>query len=335
MERWKKLKMFMCLFMCFFCLFTLPLSCASAVIVVLDGLGNLYLSPNIPHTLNGKPLPSVDVPEWIETDCSVVVRAPETSTSLAVLFTGYRRATPETLSYENATIFDIFRNHGYHVYGIMEQGDNRHMLNELDGAISFRGDPEEMNLVFTGEAGEWDVVGGGYDGWSIREAIHLIDELPHPFVLVLEIASIDMAGHRRGVEAYIQEAEQTLNQLGELVDICREKKIVVVITADHGMAFKSGREGHGGHASIPYRFTDEVRIVPLYVSDPTSTPPPKPPEFQMYEEDVAPFILSLVGINETPRYHESREPVQAHWKILGVVMLFFVNMFVYALLKRK
>jgi|Deesub1362A_J573_1020465.scaffolds.fasta_scaffold00082_24 hypothetical protein len=318
--------------MCFFYLFTLPSSCASVVIVVLDGLGNLYLGPNTPHTLDGKTLPNIDVPEWMEIDCSVVVRASETSTSLAILFTGYRRATPETLSYENATIFDIFRNHGYHVYGIMEQGDNRYMLNELDGAISFKGDPEEMNLVFTGEAGGWDVVDGGYDGWSIREAIHLIDELAHPFILVVEIASIDMAGHRRGVEAYIQEAEQTLNQLGELVDICKEKKIVVVITADHGMAFKNGR---GGHANIPYRFTDEVRIVPLYVSDPTSTPSQKPPDFQMYEEDVAPFVLSLVGINETPRYHESREPIQAHWKILGVIVLFFVNVFVYALLKRK
>lgn len=324
-------------FMCFFCLLTLPLSHTSIVIVVLDGLGNLYLNPNIPHTLDGKALPSVDVPEWMETNCSVVVRAPETSTSLAILFTGYRKATPETLSYENATIFDIFRNHGYHVYGIMEQGDNRYMLNELDGAISFKGDPEEMNLVFTGEARGWDAVGGGYDGWSIREAIHLIDELPHPFVLILEIASIDMAGHRRGVEAYVQEAEQTLKQLEELVDICREKKMVVVITADHGMAFKNGR---GGHASVPYRFTDEVRIVPLYVSDTTYAPSQKLSDFQIpdsqiYEEDVAPLILSLAGINEMPRYHESQKPIQTHWKILGVAVLFFANMFVYALLKRR
>jgi len=311
--------------------FILPTSCASVVIVVLDGFGALYLSPNTPHTLDGTELPTVDVPEWMKgmQNCTVLIRVPETSTSLAILFTGCRMATPEMLSYENATIFDILRNHGYHVYGIMEQGDNQYMLSEFDGAISFRGNPEKMNLVFIGEAKKWESVGGEYEGWSIREATQLVKMLPEPFVLVLEVASIDIAGHGGGVDTYLQEIEQTLNQLEVLVDACREEGIMVVITADHGMAFRT-EDGKGGHASVPYRFTDEVRIAPLYIGGVELMACPS----SIHEEEVLPLILTLLDIDERPKYVQQKQNVWQSKK-LGLVILFLINLCVYIILKRR
>lgn len=297
----------------------------SAVLVIVDGLGSAYVYPDrSPACIDGSPLPSIHLGIIGNASARYELRVPrpETQSGNAVIATGYSGATDEMLSFYNATIYDVLRASGYLSIAIMETGDTGRMIAEPDIIVHEQNNSLYnpcLTIVVNGQsvpAGVRDILtasphsgqsrGTGpaaiyrqYDDWSLGRANAMVRFLGEAYpglkyLLVVSVAGADMAAHDRGFDSYRQAIEDLGPGLSSLEAACRDAGAVMLVTADHGMSFKSP-VAKGSHASGQASERNESRLVPLLVfSDGPGN------RSGVYgQECLAPTLLSLMRCPDT------------------------------------
>lgn len=297
----------------------------SAVLVIVDGLGSSYIYPDhSPACIDGSPLPYIHLAmaENASGRFELRVPTPETESGNAVIVTGFSKATGEMLSYYNATIYDVLRARGYLSMAILETCDTIYMIGEPDIIVSERNNsaynPSATTTV-NGKsipAGVQDLLAAGplphlssatnpvdayrqYDDWSLGKAAAMVRFMgeSHPdieYLLVVNAAGPDMAAQERGFDSYRQTIEDLDAMLSSLADACREGGLILLVTADHGMSFKSPGS-KGSHASGEASMRNESRLAPLLVF----TGDAEKISGNGGQECVAPTLLSLMECPDT------------------------------------
>jgi 2,3-bisphosphoglycerate-independent phosphoglycerate mutase len=306
----------------------------SAVLVIIDGMGSSYIYPeHTPVCVDGSPLPGISTgfvgnataryDLWVPT--------PETESGNAVIATGYSKAAEEMLSYYGATVYDVLRANGYLSMAIMETGDTTYMIAKPDVIVYERNnsvyDPS-VRMTVNGKsipAGLGDLLAAGppphldagtdpaaayrqYDDWSLGKAISTIQFMSETcpgqkYLLVVNAAGPDMAAHERGFDSYRQAIEDLDARLSSLAGTCLADDVALLVTADHGMSFKSPGS-KGSHASGEASMRNESRLAPLLVF--TRENMKRPGTYG--QECVAPTLLSLMGCPDALSM-ENGEPV--------------------------
>ncbi len=112
-------------------------------------------------------------------------------------------------------------------------------------------------------------------------------------VIVANLANVDVIGHIEDKAAVLRAVETVDSELGKIVAACREKKITLILTSDHGTVeewlYEDGSI-NTGHTKNPVPFI----LADFSVKDPT--------QWRLKEEgelrDVAPTILELMGLKK-------------------------------------
>ena len=289
-----------------------------AVILVVDGFGSSYVYPeHEPYALDGSPLEKAVLFNLTGTGARAVdvrVPVPETTKSHAVLITGFSGVDPQMLG---RTIFDAAREKGYLCLGVLERGDSKEVLQELDAVLhlddnaihgaepipGFRdGVPQDLHELlqtwrdrfsaYTADAGTAGYA--GYNQWGLDTVTDLVEHLgSRHFLLLVNVGAVDSAGHDLGAKGYVETIAALDAPLGRLEEACQRNGDLLVITADHGMSFPSLR-GKGAHASAKYMSRLESLRVPLVLLGPGVE------ELNLggvwSETDIAPTVLNLLGI---------------------------------------
>jgi len=138
-----------------------------------------------------------------------------------------------------------------------------------------------------------------YDNWPLDKATELVlyigDRYPgQKYLLVISVGGTDMAAHEKGFESYSQAIEDIDAGIFSLADACKASGDVLMITADHGMSFKSPGS-KGTHASGEALQRNESRLVPLLIFSEVSGI--KTGTFG--QECLAPTLLSLMECPDT------------------------------------
>lgn len=310
------------------------------VLLVIDGMGSYYVSPGgSPRALDGSPIVPADVPSLEDLiDKGVLVpdlAVPTLSTGPAhsVLITGYSGAEQETAGFPQATIYDVLRDEGFLCIAIMHKGDFAQLRDEQDvilysqtNSINEPSIEVQVNNVYV-QAGiieeleYWESELPGYlegtDGidrytaygqWELDASKDIVSLMAarYPetkYILTTNVGVVDSAGHYRGADGYIDSIEGVDSGLEALYEAARSGNAAFVVTADHGMAFKSADSARGGHASEEY-YCGEAATVPMVLVSPNVVPGVLNGEFG--QEDVAPTILSVLDIPQQPRYANSK-----------------------------
>lgn len=291
---------------------------SGAVILVVDGLGASYVYPECcAYALDGAPL-GRDVLFNLTGKGARVLdirsRVPETLKSHSILVTGSMQAEPESLG---RTIFDIARENGYLSLAILQHGDFREMLARQDGALYFGNNSLygakaslcarknlPKDLLTTLE--RWrdafpDYIAGhgtdayiGYDLWGLDAASDLVESIGNrSFMLIVNVGAVDAAGQNLGQKGYLETVQALDSPLGRLEDVCRRHKVLLAVTADHGMSFPD-EKGKGGHSAAKYSDRLESLRMPLAIFGPGVD------ELNLggicFEEEIAPTILDLLDL---------------------------------------
>lgn len=307
-----------------------------AVLLIVDGMGSSYIYPEFtPYALDGSALNRADVSNIMliaDGGTRVLdIRAPQTSTAPghSVLVTGYSRADTELVGRGWATIFDVLRDHDYLCLAVMQKGDFEEMRAKQDAILfdasnSIRNPSMDLKahphvpadlreLMRTWQKEFPDYLDGkegveryaAYNRWVIDVSNAIIHHMAenHPtqrFLLTLNVGAVDLAGHYLGPERYVKVIEELDKDVYELYQTCIERDVVLIITADHGMAFP--RHGaRGGHASDKYAGTSEAQRIPLIISGPNV-------RVDVVESgrqsDIAPTLLSILDIMDMLPYSD-------------------------------
>lgn len=339
----------------------------NAVLVIVDGMGASYIYPELsPGCIDGTPLEVVklDVLDRASAGYTLKAPVPKTEYGHAVLVTGYSGAEDETLTYYEATIFDSLREQGYLCIAVMETGDTAYMLGEMDAVVRDGNNSVSspaFRLMMNDDrvpAGVRDILADNqlhgapagkdkiaayrrYDNWSLEKAIRLVNFMENscsgqPYLLTVNVAGTDFAAHENGYDAYSATLSGLEPKLAELVDVCRESDTVLVITADHGMSFKSP-SSRGAHSSADAAVRNESLLIPLLIF---ADEPVRGSKEIYGQECVAPTLLSLMDCqqgmtmcdgealpwNDRPALQlESMEPVNATVSGPGFVKTVLVN----------
>ncbi|NOR46460.1 MAG: sulfatase-like hydrolase/transferase [Methanosarcinaceae archaeon] len=300
------------------------------VLLIVDGMGSAYVTPgSTPLALNGDPVDTADVP-FFENMISdgillpqIIVPTPSTGPAHSVIITGFSGAEQEMVEHDDATIYDVLKNEGFLCIAIMHKGDFSGMRNEQD-IILYKPSDSISNLSFLVQVNDagvpkdivrelelWEQELPGYlegtDGldsyiaysdWELdasRDIVALMAR-PHPdmkYILTINVGVVDCAGHFRGVDGYIGSIEGVDSKLEPLYSAARDSNTALVITADHGMAFKTPESSRGGHASEDY-YSSEAVTVPLLIISPNVVFGIDQGEYN--QEDLAPTLLSILDI---------------------------------------
>ena len=260
-----------------------------AVILVVDGMGAAYVYPEIsPGAIDGSPLPRALLFNLTGRGARVLnlsVPVPETGPSHSVLVTGCSWMDSAIIGTPGATIFDAAREEGLLCIALLQRGDAMGMVLEQDGVVFFEdnslwgaeplvafraGLPAETCHLLQGyrdifplynqERGIPGYV--GYNAWALDAAADLVSSMgERPFILMVNVGAVDSAGHNLGAEGYVDTIAALDGPLGRLVEACASEGVFLIITADHGMSFPSGK-GKGGHSSSKYSGQPESLSVP-------------------------------------------------------------------------
>ncbi len=311
-----------------------------AVLLIVDGLGSSYFYPEfVPHDLDGNELMKAEANDIMliaDGGARILdVRAPQPRTTLghSVLATGYSRADPLLVEFNDATIFDAAHKHDYLCIAVMQKGDFETLRAKQD-AILF----DSSNSIKTPAADlesnaqvpvdvielmqEWqnDVSSyldgregveryAAYNRWGIdaSDAIARYMRDHHPdqkFLLTVNVGAVDLAGHYMGPERYIELIEELDEDVYKLYLTCLENNLALIITADHGMTFAMTEKGRyvGGHASEKYAGVVESRRIPLIASGPNVRIDVIDGTYG--QEDVAPTLLSILDVPETLQHSD-------------------------------
>ncbi|MDV0444697.1 2,3-bisphosphoglycerate-independent phosphoglycerate mutase [Methanimicrococcus sp. At1] len=313
-----------------------------AVFVIVDGLGSYYLFPELNgETLDGDSTAKAFVPTLTDIwkngfrVSEMKVPVPVTEMGHSVLVTGNPSADSELVGYSESTVMDILRQEGFLCIGVMQRGDFESMRGKFDVIIydktnsvnnmdftvqvnSFNGSDQrivnDLASVFesqrkiassytdTKDTGEKYA---GYNRWGLDtayEALSVMEKYPNQkFILVINVGAIDSTGHYRGYYAYLDAVEKLDADLKKLFDKCRRSNLFFLFTADHGMSFETQDKKGGGHSSAKYAKTQETLHIPFIIYGNTVQ------KGIVYDspaaqEDVAPTLMSLFNIPESPRF---------------------------------
>jgi len=288
------------------------------VLVVVDGLGSPYVYPeHDPYALDGTPLEKAVLYNLTGDGGARVldlrVRVPETSKSHSILVTGSLEAEPGLLG---PTIFDAARRSGLLCLAVLQRGDFLEMVTEQDLALYFEdnsveaqpslalrdGSPQDLqqlmerwrDLMPAYVTGKDATAYAAYGCWGIDAAADLVRNMgPRKFLLIVNVGSADSSGHYQGLDGYLQCIRSLDGPLGRLQEACQEKDVVLIVTADHGMAFPN-QQSRGGHASEKYAERLESLRVPLAAFGPGVD------DLNLggiwFQEDLAPTVLDLLDI---------------------------------------
>ena len=260
-----------------------------AVILVVDGMGSAYVCPQMsPRAIDGSPLPRALLFNLTGRGArvqNVTVTVPETGPSHSVLATGCSWMDSAIIGTPGVTIFDAVREEGLLCLALLQRGDAMGMVLEQDGIVFFDDNslwgaepllaakadlpPETADILWTWrdrfplynqERGIPGYV--GYNAWALDAAADLVSAMgERPFLLMVNVGAVDSAGHNLGAEGYVETISGLDVPLGRLVEACESEGILLLITADHGMSFPSGK-GKGGHSSSKYSGQTESLSVP-------------------------------------------------------------------------
>jgi len=241
---------------------------AGAVIVIIDGMGSAYLAGQSATYAGGMPIDAVDMRSFEAADAYYRLKVPVPATEYghAVIVTGYSNVSPEEITYYHATIFDALHDEGYLALGILENGDSKEMIGELDAAVR-ENNHSIYNPEFQFITNEPDVPSNvarmmeghprltktkagkdpyepyiRYNSWALgfaRDAVAYMNESGQgaDYVLIVNAGGLDSAGQNLGYDGYRAVLEGMDEGLMALVETCRSSGTILMITADHGMSF--------------------------------------------------------------------------------------------------
>lgn len=282
-----------------------------AVLLIVDGLGSSYIYPEHgPYSLEGRPLEQA-VLFNISDGARVLdmrVRVSSTVPGHSTIVTGCSTADEILVGMDNATVFDAARRSGYVCLAILQRGDFMNMLLEQDGVLYFENNslsgeptmgsradlPEDAREILEEWMHACRFYGSSYsryNRWGLDAATDLVRRLDRPFLLTVNLGGIDSAGHYRGFDEYIRAVRALDVGLGELVRACRDRDVLLIVTADHGMSFKGSR---GGHAGENYSDRLESLRIPLIAIGPGVDDVILGGRWS--QADIAPTLLKLLGI---------------------------------------
>ncbi len=299
------------------------------VLLVIDGLGSAYCYPELtPRALDDSTLRKADCANILaiaESGMRLIdVRAPVTSTGPghSVIVTGRSDATPQTVS-GKTTIFDIAHENGYFCAGVMENGDFKEMCDELDiilhirknsiktPGIAINASPyghEYLSRNVSVLMEEWSNITEylsdkegvpryvAYNRWAADASDAVIGNLCEsdiPFLLIINLAAVDSAGHHLGTSGYLEVVNGTDDAILKLYQRCADHNLLFVLTADHGMGFATPGAAHGGHVSDKYRERPESQQIPLVFS---GSGIKRGVIASAGQEDIAPTVLCQMGL---------------------------------------
>ncbi|MEM2096802.1 MAG: alkaline phosphatase [Methanothrix sp.] len=282
-----------------------------AVLLIVDGLGSSYIYPeHMPYSVEGRPLEQAVLFNLSDGARVLDIRAPAPSTvpGHSTIVTGCSVADEILVGMDNATIFDAARRSGYICLALLQRGDFMNLLLEQDGVLFFEnnslsGDPtmgsrsdlpEDVREIMEEWMHAYRFYSSGYsryNRWGLDAASDMVRRLDRPFLLIVNLGGIDSAGHYRGFDEYIRAVRALDVGLGELVRACRERGVLLIVTADHGMSFKGSR---GGHAGENYSNCLESLRIPLIAIGPGVDDVVLGGKWS--QADIAPTLLALLGI---------------------------------------
>lgn len=309
---------------------------SNIILLIIDGMGSKYISPNcIPTALDGTPVSHADVPIMYEMVShgvlipDIQVPVPSTDPAHSVIITGYSGADQETVELPDATIYDVLNNEGFLSIAIMHKGDFTQLRNKQDIILYTESNSiKEPSLALqindnnvpddvVKELKYWELKFSSYQketkgiesytayaDWEINASKHLVSLMAkkHPemrYILTINIGIVDCAGHYRGIEGYITSIEAIDKYLEPLVQVAHDSNTALIITADHGMAFRSANATRGGHASDDFYCSESV-TVPLIMASPNIITGVIDKNFN--QQDIAPTILSILDIPQQLQY---------------------------------
>ncbi|WP_174590862.1 alkaline phosphatase family protein [Methanocella conradii] len=271
-------------------------ACAQgAVLIIVDGLGSSYLNSHVATYANGAHIEPISLKSFGEAIAQYQLKVPVPATEYghAVIVTGYSNASQETLTYYHATIFDALKDDGYLALGILENGDSKEMLGELDAAVHnknksiYKPDieflsrdqnvPADIAYMMESHARLGESKAGKdpykpyieYNEWAVGFATDVVRYMGerHPgqnYVLIVNAGGLDSAGHNFGYDGYRAVLMGLDDAMGGLVDACEETGTVLMVTGDHGMSFPDqGKKG--SHSASDVASRNESVLVPLLI----------------------------------------------------------------------
>jgi len=359
------------LLLLFLCITINPAGCATfieagdtnnpdgVVVLIVDGLGNGYINPEldvkaIDGSILKKPVLS-NLPKIYNQAAifdSVYVPKLKGNSGHNVIMTGNRDADDTMVGYDNASIYDVVKKHGYLTVGVLERGDSEEVVAENDLVLhdTTNSINEPVMQISTSENKDIDhplpllttefethasralsrvenTPSGTiqryytYNKLALDAAMDSINILEkegrdRKYFITVNIAALDTAGLYRGYEGYSQCIENLDSLIVPLYETCQENNLALVITSDHGMAFPDA-ESRGGAKSEKYASANEVRNVPLIILSPNI----KQQRIQetIGQEDVAPILLSTLDIADRPAFCEGKEKNLKEYAVLKVV----------------
>lgn len=300
------------------------------ILLIVDGMGSAYVTPgSTPLALNGDPVDSADVPFFKNMMSDgillpqIIVPTPSTGPAHSVIITGFSGAEQGMVELDDATIYDVLKDEGFLCIAIMHNGDFSEMRNEQDiilhspsNSISTPSLQVQVNdagvpvdIVRELEFWEQELPGYlegtdgldsyiAYSNWELDASRDIVTLMArqHPdmkYILTINVGVVDSAGHYNGVDGYIGSIEGVDSKLEPLYSAARDSNTAFVITADHGMAFKTPESSRGGHASDDY-YSSEAVTVPLLIISPNVVFGIDQGEYN--QEDLAPTLLSILDI---------------------------------------
>lgn len=282
-----------------------------AVLLIVDGLGSSYIYPeHRPYSVDGRALEQATLFNISDGARVLDIRAsmPSTLPGHSTIVTGCSSADEILVGLDNATIFDLARRNGYICLALLQRGDFMKMLLEQDGVLYFEnnslsgdptmgsrvGLPDDARKIMEEWMHAYRFYSSGYsryNRWGLNAASDIVRRIDRPFLLIVNLGGIDSAGHYRGFEEYIRTVRALDVGLGELVRACRERDVLLIVTADHGMSFKGSR---GGHAGENYSDRMESLRIPLIAIGPGVDDVVLGGKWS--QADIAPTLLELLGI---------------------------------------
>jgi 2,3-bisphosphoglycerate-independent phosphoglycerate mutase len=308
------------------------------VLLIIDGMGSAYITPgSTPLALNGDPVDSADVPFFKKMIIDgillpqIIVPTPSTGPAHSVIITGFSGAEQEMVDHCDATIYDVLKDEDFLCIAIMHNGDFSGMCNEQDiilhnpsnsistPSLQVQVNDADVPVDIVRELEFWEHELPGYlegtDGldsyiayshWELDASRDIVTLMArhHPdkkYILTINIGAVDITGHYRGVDGYLSSIEGMDSKLEPLYSAARSSNTALVITADHGMAFKTPESSSGGHASEHY-YSSEAVTVPLLIISPNVVFGVDGKRYG--QEDLAPTLLSILDIPAQLRYSD-------------------------------
>ncbi|MDW7775713.1 MAG: sulfatase-like hydrolase/transferase [Methanosarcinales archaeon] len=308
----------------------------NVVLLIVDGMGSGYVSHGmVPAALDGSLIIPPDVPFMDSLAAKgvllpyITVPDPRTGPAHSVIVSGYSGAEPEMVAYADATIYDVLEDEDFISIAIMHKGDasgvrgeqdvilysEDNSIPEPDLKVQVNGDAvpagiideleyweQQLPVYLEGTTGIDSYI--AYSDWELDAAADMVSLMSgqYPdtkYILTMNVGVVDSAGHYRGVEGYVDAIEGVDRRLEPLYTAVTESGTALVITADHGMAFKTSDAARGGHASEDYG-SPEALTVPLFIV--SSNIVPGVVSDIHGQEDVAPTILSILDVPGRPKY---------------------------------